>query len=167
MKVFIEGKCFVEKMREVAPEVTVPGNRQRTRENVARWLARYAEDQDCDVEIVFESGETGEVLPPVEHHGRVTVRNLSPGEGARRQIAGPANRAAEQDRVYVVTEDQRLTDALEGGNARVFSADRFIRRARTVMGADEKERYAEPDEKYSGLSEEEVDFWVDFFDDED
>lgn len=163
MIVFVDGNDLVEAFREVDPKVIVPGDPERSRENVARWLSRYAEHQDCDVELVFGEFDPGEVLPPVEQHGRVRVRNLEPDEEVRSEMAGPANRAAEGDRVYVVTEDPRLSDAVSAGDARVFSPRKFISRARRVMGAEGKERYEEPDEKYTGLGEDQVDFWMEFF----
>lgn len=166
MKVFVDGGGVVEAFSEVDPKVIVPGDPERSRENVARWLARYAEHQDCEVELVYGDIESDEVLPPVEQHGRVRVRNLQPDEETLREIAGPANRTAEEERVYVVTEDPRLSGAVSGGDARVFSPRKFISRARRVMGAEGKERYDEPDEKYTGLGEEEVDFWMEFFDED-
>jgi predicted RNA-binding protein with PIN domain len=166
MKVFVDGDDLLEVFREVDPQILVPGDEEKSRTNVARWLARYAEFQDCDVELVYEEIEPGKVLPPVEQHGRVRVRNLQPDEEVLHEIAGAANRAAERERVYVVTEDPRLSDAVSGGAARVYAPRRFIGRARTVMGTESKERYDEPDEKYTGVGEEEVDFWMEFFDED-
>lgn len=163
MKVFVDGDDIVEAFRQENADLIVPGDRERTRENVARWLARYAEHQDCNVELVYGDIDPGEVLAPTEHHGRVRVRNLQPDEDTFHAIAGPANQAADQERTYVVSEDPQLFDAVRGGDARAFSATQFLERARTVMGSDEKGRYDEPDEKFSGLAEEEVDFWVEFF----
>lgn len=167
MKVFVDGDDFAEVLEERQPQLAVIGAPQKTRENVARWLARYAEYQDCDVELVYENQPSDEVLPPVEKHGRVRMKNLTAGEECLHEIAGSANRAAENDRVYVVTEDPRLAEAVDAGNARVYSPEKFASRAERVMGEEQKERFAEPDEKYSGVSDEQVDFWVEFFDEKD
>ncbi len=164
MKVYVDGRGLLEAFRGRGADVIVEGDRTKSRLNLVRWLARYAESHDCEVELVFEAELGGGVLPPVEHHGRVRVVNLDPGEEALHEIAGPANRAARKERVFVVTADPRLISALERGRARAFEPERFLSRARTLMrGEEDDEEFEEPDEKFSGLSDEEVGFWLKFF----
>ncbi|MFW5923031.1 MAG: hypothetical protein ACOCSQ_01460 [Planctomycetota bacterium] len=164
MKVFVEGDDFLRALDDKVAGVVVTGDTATSRKNAALWLARYAERQDCDVELVFGAPSTGEVLPPYEQHGRVKMRNLEADEECARWVAGPANRMAERDRVYVVSDTPRVCRAAEGSEARVFGSEEFIDRARRVMGQDDDTaRYDEPDEKYSGLAEEEADFWIEFF----
>ena len=163
MIVYVDGNDLLDAFRDTGSDVFVPHDRTKGRLNLARWLARYAERQECDVELVFDATAIGEVLPPVAHHGRVRVVNLEPGAESRHAIAGPANRAAQNGRVYVVTSDPRLAQSLSHGNARVFDAEHFLSRVRRVMRGGDKEGLDEPDEKFSGLSEEEVGFWARYF----
>lgn len=164
MIVYVDGNDLLDAFRDKGSDVFVSDDRTKSRLNLARWLARYAERQECDVELVFDATALGEVLPPVTHHGRVRVANLETGAEARHAIAGPANRAAQGGRVYVVTSDPRLAQSLSHGNARVFDAGQFLARVRTVLRGGDEEGLDEPDEKFSGLSEEEVGFWARYFD---
>jgi predicted RNA-binding protein with PIN domain len=166
MKVYVDGNDMVAAFRAAAPEVIAEGDLPKTRLNVARWLARFAERQDCDMDLIFDETAVGEVLPPTEHHGRVRVVNLEPGKQAMHEIAGPANRAAGADRVQVVTDDPRLATALQRGGARVVAPQDFLSRARTMMRGGDKQNFDEPDEKFSGTSDTEVESWMEFFDEE-
>jgi len=164
MKLYVDGNDLLDVFRERGGDIYVEGDRAKSRLNLARWLARYAEHQGCEVELVFDENPVGEVLPPVERHGRVRVANLEPRADALHAIAGPANRAAVEERVLVVTADPRLARALAHGNARLLEPERFVTRARTAMrGGAERSGLDEPDEKFSGLSDEEVGFWRQFF----
>ena len=164
MKLYVDGNDLLDGFRGHESEVLVAGDRMKSRLNAARWLARFAEQQDCDVVLVWDENRAGTVLPPTERHGRVRVVNLPEGAEAMHEIAGPANREAETDRVHVVTDDPRLMEALAHGGARAFDPQRFLERARTILrGGDEAEGFDEPDEKFSGLSDEEVEFWKEFF----
>ncbi len=167
MKVFIDGESFVRGSRELAPDLVREGAPEATRENVAKWLARYAEIQDCDVKLVFAETRSEDVLPPTEEYGRVTVRNLLQGEKVTREICKPANQAANSDRVFVVADEPTVTEPVKSTDVRVYSPTEFIRRARKIMGKEQTSRYEEPDEKYSGVAEEEVDFWMDYFSEKD
>ncbi len=94
------------------------------------------------------------------------VIHLPSGEDAYPEIAGSANRSAMRERTFVVTEDPRLMNALQRGRAGVWSPARFVVRARRTMGKDDEQLAREPDRKFTGLSEDEVDFWVQFFEEE-
>ena len=135
----------------------------RTGGEIARWLSRYAERRGCDVVLVFDENPVGSALPPTEHHGRVRVVNLDPGALALHEISGPANRAAQSDRVFVVTDNPKLVEALRTGKARAVGSAGFVEDARRMWGADEDAADEEPDEKYSGLADEEVDYWLSEF----
>jgi len=164
MKLYVDGDDMLEAFRAAGGGVSVEGDAARSRLNLARWLARYAEHQGCDVDLVFGGGDPGEVLPPMERHGRVRVSNLGPGQQVWHEIAGLANRTAQSERVFVVTADPRLAQALGGGKARAVEPRRFLQRIRAVLrGGRRAEGFDEPDEKFSGLSDEEVGFWLDFF----
>ncbi len=165
MIVYVDGKDLVEFLAHRDDSPVVPGDPVKSRLSVAGWLARYAECQDCDIVLVFDENPVGEILPPFERHGRVRVVNLEPGAEALHEIAGPANREAVRDRVFVVTADPRLARALEHGRARVVEPGAFFRRTRTVMRRSGAEGGEEADEKFSGLSEDQVDYWMRFFGD--
>jgi predicted RNA-binding protein with PIN domain len=163
MKLFVDGNDLIEAFRESRDALWVPGNPETTRANVARWLARYAERYECDVLCLFDEIPVEHVLPPTEHHGRVRVLNLDHGKEARHEIAGPANRAAQTEETLVVSADVRLATALQKGQAKFVSAADFVARTKTQIRGDDKSNYDEPDEKFSGLSDREVDGWMGFF----
>ncbi len=167
MIVFVDGTAVLKCLDRMGSDIVVAGSAERSRRNLALWFSRYAQHQDCDVVVVYDDFQAGEVRAPVEHYGRVKVVNLPYGEEARAEIAGPANRSAVQERTFVVTEDFRLREALKGGAARAFEPGEFISRARTVMRGAEDTAFDEPDEKFNGLSDEEVDYWIGFFDEGD
>ncbi|MGD2175893.1 MAG: NYN domain-containing protein [Candidatus Brocadiaceae bacterium] len=167
MKVYVDGNDLCAYFVESDDAMVVDDDRLKTRDNLRRWLARYAQLHECDVVLVWDEAPADQVLPPTERFGRVKVVNLPFGEEARAEIAGPANRTAVEERTFVVTEDPRLIDALRRGRATVQGPARFVARARKKMGKADEELAREPDEKFTGLSEDDVDFWLDFFSEND
>ena len=63
--------------------------------------------------------------------------------------------------------DPRLRDALAGGRATVMTPAQFVARVRRTIGRGADARPDEPDEKFGGLAEEEVNFWLEYFKDPD
>jgi predicted RNA-binding protein with PIN domain len=166
MIIFIDGPDLVERFRELEDPLVVEGERDRTRQNLTNWVARYCESNDSRAVLVFDDNEPGEKLSPSEHHGQVKVVNLPYGEAAVNEIAGPANRTAVGERVFVVTADWQLLQAVERGKATGLDPGAFVHRVRTAMRKEDEAVPDEPDEKFSGLSKQEVDFWLEFFNDE-
>jgi len=167
MKIYVDGNDLLEYFDEEDAPLSMGRDDEDSRGNLARWLARYCEASDCDALLVFDETGADEVLPPTEHVGRVTVINLPYGVEARTEIAGPANRNAVDERTFVVTSDYRLAQAMERGKARTMEPDQFVRRVRRLMHKDDEGVANEPDEKFSGLTDEEVGFWLEYFNDED
>ncbi|MHC5034576.1 MAG: NYN domain-containing protein, partial [Planctomycetota bacterium] len=141
-------------------------DRAGTRDNLARWLGRYCELQDCDVVLVFGGNRADEVLSPSERYGRVKVVNVPYAEETENEIAGPANRSAADGRTLVVTADYRLANALQHGGAKVQTPADFVASARKVLAGSEEAAADEPHEKFAGLSDEDVEFWLQYFSDE-
>ncbi len=167
MHVYVNGNELLDSLRDQSDALIVPGDKASSRDNLARWLSNYGKAQDCEVTLVFEHDADSRTRSPYEHHGRTTVVNLQPDEEARKAIAGPANRAAAGERTYVVTSDPELEEIISGSNARVYEPRRFMSKARKVMGKDAEGGMSEPDQKYTGVPEEEVEFWAQMFEDED
>jgi len=166
MILFIDGPDLLDAFRDMDDPLVVEGERDRTRQNLTNWVARYCELRECRAVLVFDDNEAGERLSPVEHHGAVKVVNLPYGEDAINEIGGPANRAAVDDRTFVVTADWRLLQAVEHGKAAGVDPAAFIRRVRNAIRKEDEAVPDEPDEKFSGLSDQEVEFWLDYFDEE-
>ena len=167
MKVYVHGNELLEHFTERGDDLVVAGDAHASRQNVKRWLNHYCRRQDCDAVLVWDGTPPGEVRTPGEQFGRVQVTNLPHGESAFAEISGPANRTAVEERTFVVTSDHRLIDVLRPGRAAVFSAAQFVARARRMMGKTDEELAREPDQKFTGVSEDEVEFWVDFFNQDD
>lgn len=168
MKVYVDGNSVLDYLAAKGDPAFAGGQSEKDRQELARWLARYARVQGCEVVLVFDENPFGRTLPPFEHYGKTKVINTPPGESARAEIAGPANSDAESERTYVVTDDGKLRRGVENGGARVYSPGKFFAKARTLMRGDGKTATEEPDEKYTGVSEEEVDFWLQIYgEDED
>ncbi len=163
MKLYVDGNDLLDYFVARGDSAVVGAEGSGSRRKLRRWLARYAELQDCDVVLVWDETPADTVLPPTERFGKVRVVNLPWGEDARSEIAGPANRNANEERTFVVTDDPRLMEALRRGKATVHTPEHFVSRARRVMGKGDERLAEEPDEKFTGLSEDEVDFWLDFF----
>jgi hypothetical protein len=163
MRVYVQGEALLAYMAR-KQSWCASDDATANRTAVRRWLARYAEVHECDVVLVWQQNASAEVLPRTEAFGRLKVVNLPFGDDMVAEIAGPANRAAAAERVCVVTEDPKLRDTLGRGRAAVQTPAAFVQRARAVMGADDEEDALEPDEKFRGPSEDEVDFWLSFFD---
>jgi hypothetical protein len=167
MKIYIDGPSLEEYfLVEEVDSVVIAGDRERTRDNIRRWVARYCESRDCDGVMVYDDLEPNEVRPPVQNFGRLKVVNLPYGEEAFDEIAGKANRDAVDDKVFVVTDDRRLAGAVQRGRARLQTPEQFVRRVRKRIRADEQSMAQEPDEKFTGLSETEVDYWMEYFEEE-
>ncbi len=167
MKIYVNGAELLDHFDEADDPIIVERDRQKSRENLKRWLARYAELQECEIRLVWDDIPVDEVLPRGERFGNVEVVNLPYGEEARSEIAGPANRTAVDERTFVVTDDPRLMDSLANGRATVFSPGHFVHRVRRSMGKSDEQLAREPDEKFTGLSEGEVEFWMEFFQEEE
>jgi len=163
MKVYADGNHLLDALAGEGSEIGVRGDRDKSRANLAQWLALYAQRQDCDVTLVFDQNPVGEALPPIARCGRVRVVNLEPGGECLHEIAGPANRAARDERVFVVTADWRLAKAMRGGRVRLLDPAGFLARARRMMGRADDAPRGEPDGKFSGLPEQDVDYWMRFF----
>lgn len=167
MLIYVDGTDLLEHLTGQGDRLVDGRDRARSRDNLGRWLARYCEHQSCRAVLVFDDAAPGEVLSPAERRGAVKVVNLPHGRDARAEIAGPANRAGEEERTLVVTDDRRLSEDLAHGKARVTSCARFVTRVRKSIRAGDETVPDEPDEKFTGLTEEEVDFWLRQFGDED
>ena len=164
MKLYVHGPDLLDHFAEKEDgSAFAAGAPDQSRANLRRWIARYCEARGCDGLIFFDDCGPAEVRPPTERVGRVTVTNLPYGRDAWMEMAGQANRSAMQEQTLVVTADHRLIRALERGRAKVVAPEQFVARARQGMGRSDEELAAEPDEKFSGLSEEEVDLWLEFF----
>ena len=164
MKIYIDGTDLLDYFAEQADgSLLAGGDPEENRANLRRWIARYCESCDCDGVLFFDDCGPTEVRPLSERVGRIKVVNMAYGKDAWTEIARQANRAAMEDQTLVVTADQRLARMLERGRAKVVTPQHFVTRARHGMGRSDGELAEEPDEKFSGLSEEEVDLWLDFF----
>ncbi|MHC4480893.1 MAG: NYN domain-containing protein [Planctomycetota bacterium] len=167
MIVYVDGNDLLECLAAAGDPIVAELEREQARENLARWLRRYCEVAEQKGVLVFDARRVDEVLPPTEHHGPLTVVNVPYGGQTMAEIAGPANRAAARERTAVVTADRRLADALARGRAKVVGPAEFAARVRSAIGGAESGLADEPHEKFAGLSEEEVDFWVHYFEEED
>lgn len=161
MKVYIDGEALLEVLGARGVRSSRPG-RNTLRQDMLRWLSRYAEIQQCDVTVVFGAGRSGEVRSPVEQHGKVRVVNLQPGAEVLHEIAGPASRAARLGRVWAVASDAGIEKALNRGRARAMQPEEFMLRAQALMRREPGDD-GEPQGKFSGVSEGDVEFWTRFF----
>ena len=103
---------------------------------------------------------------PTEHVGRLTIRNVGDENEMKAEIAGPANRSAAQEHTIVVSDYRPLVQALDRGDARVYSSEQFLSKVRASLRRSGESLSDEPDAKFMGVSEEEVDGWLSFFDEE-
>jgi len=165
MKLYVDGNALLAAMAASKHEAVVRGRPGRSRHNVQLWLQRYAATSDCDVIVVFHHG-IDRVVSPAERHGRVKVVNVVEEDEVRQEIAGPANRSAVDERTRVVTDDARLRSALEHGKAVALSAQEFLGKARALLRGSDDEWHGEPDSKFTGVPEEEVETWLKFFETE-
>jgi len=164
MILFVNGRDLLDHFREQRDRaVFAAGNPEQSRTNLRRWVARYCETRGWDAVVFFDDCEAGEMRPLSERAGRVRVVNMPYGKKAWPEMARQANRSAQEEDALVVTADVRLIRALERGRAKVVTPQQFVARARDAMGRSDEDLTEEPDEKFSGLSEEEVDVWLDFF----
>jgi predicted RNA-binding protein with PIN domain len=160
MLIYVDGTDLLEHLTGRKDRLVDPRNRDRSRENLARWLGRYCKHQGFRAALVFDGAAPGEVLSPVEHRYGLRVVNAPAGRDARTEVAGAANRSAEQEPTLVVTDDRRLMDDLARGKAKVVTCGRFVARVRKSIRAGDETLPDEPDEKFTGLTEDEVDFWL-------
>jgi len=164
--VYVHGPSLVQYLAQKEDPLVSEGDRDRTHDNVILWLGRYCEVSDCRAVVVFDDLPPDDVRTPVERRGRVRVLNLPHGGDAMREIGGPANRSSAEERTLVVTDDHRLRSALERGAATVLSPGQFVTRARQSMRPEDEMKPDEPDEKFAGLTDEEVQFWLRYFENE-
>jgi len=166
MKVYVHGNALMKYLARRDPPMLTHRGGDVDREILVRWVARYAEQRDCEVILVFDRIPPSQVLPRIQHCGKATIINVAPGKTARQEIAGPANRSAQNEPTCVVTDDFKLSRSVQKGGAGVWSPAEFFQKASTLMAGEEGRALDEPDEKYGGLSEEEVDYWARLFGEE-
>lgn len=168
MKLFVDGPALLEYfVAEEEDSIVASSDPDLSRANLRRWLGRYCEARDATCVLVWDDCEPNQVRPPTQQFGRVKVVNLPYGDDAYMEISGSANRAAQKEHAEAVTDDPRIMDALSRGKATPRMPDEFVRRARRSMRPQDEELADEPDEKFGGLSEDEVEFWVQYFDEEE
>ena len=167
MIVYVDGADLLTHLAKQDDPLVVEGELDRTHDNLARWLGRYCEMSGCRAVLVFDDAPAADVRTPTEHRADVRVVNLPHGVEALSEIGGPANRSAVEERTFVVTDDHRLRDALARGRATVLSPAQFVARARRSMGHRDEMKPDEPDEKFTGLRDDEVEFWMGYFGDKD
>jgi predicted RNA-binding protein with PIN domain len=164
MKIYVDGNTLLGYLDEQGDSIVAPNSRDKTRQNLARWLARYCRRREADAVVVFEGQGPNEKIPRRREVGRVTVLTPPYEVEAHDEIAAPANREARSgERVTVVTDDWKLARVFEKGAAKVQSCEQFVQRVRHFLGKDTKSLSTEPDAKFSGVVDEEVDYWMDFF----
>ena len=164
MKLYVNGRDLLDHFRqERGDAVFVHGNAEQSRTNLRRWVARLCEARGWDGVVFFDDTGAGEIRPLSERAGRVRVVNMPYAREAWLEMAGQANRSAMDEETLVVTADGRLVRALERGRAKVMAPAQFVAQAREAVGRSDEDLTVEPDEKFSGLSEEEVDVWLDYF----
>jgi predicted RNA-binding protein with PIN domain len=163
----VDGNSLLDFLAAEESLVVVEGDREASRRNLAHWLARYCERRGCKAVLVFDGTRPGEVLSPVERRGPVKVLTTPHGVPAAAEIVAPANRAARDETVIVVTGERRTAEDVSRGKARAMTPGQFV--ARTRRGTRRADRFHpdEPDAKFTGLSEGEVGFWLGFFGEED
>ena len=166
MKVYVHGNALIKYLARRDPPMLTERGGDVDREILVRWLTRYAEQQDCEAILVFDRIPASEVLPRIEHHGRTTIINVAPGKTARHEMAGPANRDAQNEPTYVVTDDFKLSRSVQKGGAGVWNPAEFFEKAGALMAGEEGRALDEPDGKYTGLSDKEVDYWARLFEQE-
>ena len=167
MIVYVDGNSLLECLAAEDNPLVVEGDRDRTRRNLTHWLARYCESRDCRGVVVFDGTRQGEVLSPVERRGPIKVLTTPHGVSAASEIVGPANRAAHNEPVLVVTSDMRAAADVSLGKAEALSPAEFVARARRGMRSGDEAVPDEPDAKFTGLDEGDVDFWLHYFGEED
>lgn len=165
MILYVDGPDLLDHFTELEDgSVFAQSAPEKSRLNLRRWIARYCEARGCRAVVVFDDCEPGDVRPPTERVGQVKVVNLPYGKDAWMMIAGEANRSALKEHTIVVTSDYRLIRPLERGDVRVLTPQQFVHRVRRCMGREDRDLTEEPDEKFTGLSKEEVNLWMEFFD---
>ncbi len=167
MKLYVDGPALLEYFVEnESDSIVITHDAEKNRANLRRWIGRYCMARDCEAVVVFDDLRPREVKPPYQSFGQVKVRNLPFGHDAVTEIAGPANREARERTVVIVTDEPALLEAARRGRARAETPQQFVRRVRRSIRPEDEELADEPDAKFSGIGEEEVEFWMDFFNEE-
>ena len=166
MIIYVDGDDLVAHFATIEDPLAT-GDARGDRQNATRWLARYCEMRGCRGVLVFANEDPADVRPPTERFAQVEVQNLTYGAKKQLVIGGAANKAAGLERTLVVTDDWRLVESLRAGRAKVLGAAQFVSQARTAMGSSDDVVPDEPDEKFTGVTDDEVGFWLDMFDAED
>ena len=166
MIIYVDGDDLAAHFAKIEDPLAA-GDAADVRQNVTRWLGRYCEMRECRAVIVFAVDDPTEVRTPTERFAQVKVRNLTYGTKKQIELPGEANRLARQEPTQVVSDDWRVDEALRGGTAKALGTAQFVTQARTAMGSADDVTPDEPDEKFTGVTDGEVGFWMDFMDDDD
>jgi len=165
--VIVDGADVLAHLTETGDPLAAPDDRGAGQGNVTRWLGRYCEMRQCDAVLYFRSQEPGEVRTPTQRFGRVTVVNVPYGTEYWKDMAASANASALERPTYVVATDWRLRDAVGRGRVRALSPEQLVARVRRSTGVRDGQVPDEPDAKFTGVADEEVGFWLEYFRDDE
>lgn len=159
------------KIYVIADEILVPLQSLYPKKRVGyEWLIR-AMNAYCGY-----TGSTGVLLmppqalrptlPETEVRGTVTLVRPENEEAGQRFICAHANRdVADGTRTEVVTDYQRIVRPLERSQCRLIPTEKFAARLEGTLTVNKEKITREPRQKFEGLSDAEVGYWLRMFSD--
>lgn len=132
------------------------------------WLIRaldaYCGYTQSTMVLVMEPLQGRRTLPETEARGNVTLVRRQTRQDGLLFVSSSANREDREGlRVEVVTGYRQLQNALATGGCRICDPDHFSDRLEQALKVHKEKITNEPRQKFEGLSDAEVDYWVKVF----
>jgi len=128
-------------------------------ERLIRLLQDFSRLERKDVEVFFDKAPPGQQRARV--FGKVIARFIRQGMTADDAIRARLKQLGNVARNWtVVSSDLEVQSSAKASRARVVSSQAFVRQLLQSLGAEGKDRDDQPE---AGLSDGEVDEWLDLF----
>ena len=161
MSVIIDGYNFLFADRRDMFRLP-PGELQKMREDFLGRLARMRAIENSKITVVFDGGQDADLFVREQvWHGVTVLFSDSEGDADAEIVRAVETDFGARD-IVVVSNDNELRRAVSKLGANVVSIEEFKRHMKTVF-RENAGTTREPLQKFEGVSENEVDFWMQEF----
>ena len=161
MAVIIDGYNFLFADRRDMLHLA-EGELEKMRTDFLGRLARLGAIENTDITVVFDGAEAAETFARESDYHGVTVIFSDKNDSADAVIVKRLNQSFSGRDTVVVTNDNELRRNVKRAGAHPSSVEEFKRHMKSLFRA-QRQAHREPMEKFEGVPESQVDFWMQQF----
>jgi len=133
---------------------------QRARERLIRFIAQYKAAHSDRIAVVFDGAQEGTHWPRFQRAHDLDIYYSEPTSDADAEIMRMVADSPNPGNIRVVTSDGAIASYVRRHGAQVIGSRDFMKEVKRFTRDDSGSPEGEPVEKYEGLHEDEVDFWL-------